>query len=101
MSGPKSDESRLHLLERYREYGFVPLPVNYHEPAFLRKIPAENAQPMQLYFLAIHSDYTNILHDIVDSLLIDHYGLTQDDWIVQQARKSIECAGEHTNDSNS
>lgn len=101
MSGPKSAESRRHLFERYREYGFVSLPVTYHEPAFLRHSQAPNAQPMQLYFLPIHSDCTDILHDIVDTLLIDHYGLAEDDWIVQQARKSIEYAGVLKNESRS
>lgn len=101
MSGPQSDQSRQHLLERYREYGFVPLPVTYHEPAFLRHSQAQNAQPMQLYFLPIHTDCTDILHDVVDTLLIDHYGLAEDDWIVQQARKSIEYAGALKNESRS
>ena len=101
MSGSKSAESRRHLLERYQEYGFIHLPVTYHEPAFLRNAPVQDAQPMQLYFLSIHTDCANILQNVVDSLLIDHYGLTEDNWIVQQARKSIEHAGAYKNESRS
>ena len=33
---PVLKKTRLHLAERYQEYGFVPLPVTYHEPAYVR-----------------------------------------------------------------
>ncbi len=31
----------------------------------------------------------DVLELVIDALLIDHYGLPEDHWIVQQARESI------------
>lgn len=101
MADPAKEKSRPHLIDRYLEYGFVPLPVTYYEPAFVRNAPASAAQPMDLYMLPIHADDCDqpvpcpkLLNDVVDTMLLDHYGLAENDWIVQQARKSIENAGE-------
>jgi hypothetical protein len=110
VSNPMADPARmislLHLAERYREYGFVPLPITYHEPAFVRSGSSDH--PMQLYVLPIHATFrknllsANTLHEIVDTLLLDHYGLLdENDWVVKQARQSIENAGERKNESRS
>jgi hypothetical protein len=99
---PALKKSRLGLLERYREYGFLPLPVTYYEPAHVRNPDigqslsqvTKNAQPMQLLMLFLQdqerSSCPDLLGQVVDALLIEHYGLPEDDWIVRQARESIE-----------
>lgn len=103
---PALKKSRLHLFERYREYGFLPLNVTYHEPAFVRnnenaQSPSENAQPMQLCMLPIHingithSPQHEMLSQVIDALLVGHYGLSESHWIVQQARDSIDKPGEN------
>jgi hypothetical protein len=101
MADPAKEKSRPHLIDRYREYGFVSLPVAYYEPAFVRNASVGTAQLMELYMLPIHADCEQqmpcpkLLNDVVDTMLLDHYGLAENDWIVQQARKSIENAGEN------
>lgn len=106
---PALKKSRLGLLERYQEYGFVPLPVTYHEPAHVRTPDIEqslsqvtkNAQPMQLLMLFFQgqgcSSDPNLLGQVVDALLVEHYGIPEDDWIVRQARESIAEIGEDKN----
>ncbi len=108
---PVLKKSRLHLSERYQEYGFLPLPVTYHEPAYVRNYAngqalsqvIENAEPMQLLLLFLQDMghlSPDLLGRVVDALLVDHYGLSEDDRIVQQARESIKKKGEDQNDSN-
>ncbi len=103
-----SKKPYLHLLARYEEYGFLPLPIVYYEPSFVRGnvdddlLPAtfENAQPMKLYMLPIcaHGQVyllnKKLLNDVIDALLLNHYGLPENHWIVKKARKSIENLGE-------
>jgi hypothetical protein len=109
---PVVKKSRLHLLERYREYGFVPLPVRYHEPAYVRNCDqgqshsqaTNEPEPMQLLLLFLqdqeHLSYPDLLGRVVDALLVEHYGLSEDDWVVQQARESITRIGEDKNGRN-
>lgn len=107
-----SKKSRQHLLERYREYGFLPLPVAYHEPASVRgngdaqslSLPVKDGQPMHLFMLPLQvgadinlSQY-DMLERVIGALLVDHYGLAENHWIVQHARKSIEKLGENNDD---
>lgn len=40
---PALQKTRDHLLKRYQEYGFVHLPVKYHEPASVRSAPQINS----------------------------------------------------------
>ena len=42
----------------------------------------------------------DLLGRVVDALLIEHYGLPEDDWIVRQARESIKKKGEDKNGRN-
>ncbi len=96
ITGPNDPRARLY--EHYKEYGFVPLPITYHEPTSARSLssPAEEiAHPMQLFLLPVHikegaAFSQDILERVIDTFLIEHYGLPQDHWIVQQARESIE-----------
>jgi hypothetical protein len=101
---PALKKSQLGLFERYQEYGFLPLNVTYHEPAFVRHpesplIFSENAQPMQLCLLPIRADGTTqpprreMLNLVIDALLVSHYGLPENHWIVQLARDSIGKEG--------
>lgn len=103
-----SQKPYLHLFARYEEYGFLPLPIAYYEPAFVRgnaDDPSllgalQGAQPMQLYMLPTCSEMQvylqriRLLNSVVDALLLDHYGLAENHEIVKQARKSIENLGE-------
>lgn len=100
IADPALKKSRLGLFERYQEYGFLPLNVTYHEPAFVRhpessQIPSENAQPMQLCLLPIRAygitqlPQREMLNQVIEALLVSHYGLPENHWIVQLARDSI------------
>ncbi len=98
---PVLKKSRLHLFNRYQEYGFLPLDIKYHEPAFVRTYAAFSAEavPMRLCILPtingrIYSFNGELLNQVVDALLVDHYGLPESDWVVQKARDSIGASGE-------
>jgi hypothetical protein len=108
---PALKKARLHLSQRYQEYGFIPLPVTYHEPAFVRTCEngqslsqmIRTAEPMQLLMLPLRDQghlSPDLLGQVVDAFLIEHYGLPEDDWIVQQAREPIEKIGEGKNGRN-
>jgi hypothetical protein len=106
---PAWEKARLHLFDRYREYGFAPLPVTCHEPSFVRnpadtQSSAKNAPPMQLCMLPINDcappSQHKVLSDVIDALLVDHYGLPESHWIVKQARESIEKSGENHDERN-
>lgn len=99
ISGPNDPRARLH--EHYKEYGAVPLPITYHEPDSARNLSApteENAHPMQLYIFPAHIKQdedlldADMLERVITAFLVDHYGLPEDYWIVQQARQSIKNA---------
>lgn len=104
---PVAKKTRLHLRDRYLEYGFSPLPVIYHEPAFVRYNAdnqscselSENAEPMQLCMLSfetgkgMYSSQNGMLNAVIDALLVSHYGLSEDHWIVRQTRHSIKKTG--------
>ena len=103
-TNPALKESRMGLFKRYREYGFLPLDVIYHEPAFVRhpenpQIPSEDAQPMRLCMLPLtakgttQSPQPEILNQVIDALLVNHYGLPENHWIIQQARNSMGKQG--------
>jgi len=108
---PVLKKSRLHLSERYQEYGFLPLPVTYHEPACVRNPDngqllsqvTDDAEPMQLLMLFLQGQgciSPDLLNRVVDALLVEHYGLPEDDLLVRQARESIKRIGDDKNDSN-
>jgi hypothetical protein len=94
---PALKTSLNHLLERYQKYGFVKLPIRYNEPASVRGIDSEqeDAHPMHLCLLPLfEKDEINpptreILGSVISALLMDHYGLSEDHWIVKQAQDSI------------
>lgn len=98
LTGPNDPRARLY--EHYKEYGFVPLPITYHEPDSARNLLSsteDNAHPMQLFILPVHIKENDIfsvdtLEWVINVFLVEHYGLSQDHWIVQEALKSIEKA---------
>lgn len=99
ITGPNDPRVRLH--EHYKEYGAVPLPITYHEPDSARNLSTpteENMHPMQLYIFPVHVRQADdlrsadMLERVINAFLVDHYGLAENHWIVQQARKSIEKA---------
>lgn len=99
ITSPNDPRARLH--EHYREYDAVALPITYHEPDSARNLSAPtegNAHPMQLYLFPVHIKQAEdllsaaMLERVINSFLVDHYGLPEDHWIVQQARQSIEMA---------
>lgn len=94
---PVLKRSLNHLLERYQKHGFVKLPIRYNEPASVRGMDSEqvDAHPMHLCLLPLfEKDEINlpnreILGLVISALLMDHYGLSKDHWIVKQAQNSI------------
>jgi hypothetical protein len=97
LTGPNDPRARLY--EHYKEYGFVLLPITYHEPDSARNLlsPVEaNMHPMKLFILPLHINEktelfsADMLERVINTFLVEHYGLPEDHWIVQQARRSIE-----------
>lgn len=101
VNDPVLKASRDHLLERYLGYGFVHLPVKYHEPASVRGLSEEAQQKsaplMHLCMLPLRETDQDTLFKpvtlkmVVDALLLDHYLLPENHWIVKQAYESIEA----------
>ena len=93
-------QRRAHLIERYRSFGMIQLPMKYCEPPYIlglgaKEIPAkETFHPMQLGVFPIDGggfdphDPT-VLADCVLAFLVDHYRLPADHWAVQRALDSI------------
>jgi hypothetical protein len=105
LEDPDQKKSREDLLARYQRSGFIFLPIISHEPAFIRKdgvdssLPDKTSPPMRLCILPAQSNdkinmlEAGMLHQVIDVLLIDHYGLEEDHWIVKQARASVSTQG--------
>ena len=93
------------LAARYREYGMVELPVEYHEPRYspgratlLDPDGVEQVafQRAQLGIFPIDGEQVDVndllfLTDTARALLNDHYGLPEEHWIVQRALESIQA----------
>ncbi|MEW5872742.1 MAG: hypothetical protein AB1894_26015 [Chloroflexota bacterium] len=94
----------LPLAQRYTDYGFVHLPVEYYEPPVTPDLAAlVDAKEVetkvgyrQLYLGAFGIPGGNFnpsdpqtLREVLEMLLIDHYNLPEDHWIMQTALKSI------------
>lgn len=45
--------------------------------------------PLREKGIPVNPPNRDALELVIDTLLMDHYGLSEDHWIVQQARKSI------------
>lgn len=90
------------LLKQYRRYGFLDLPVTYYEPPFIvdpyseththQHLQDKDFYPMQLgVFPLDQPDLSSptILKDLISAFLIDHYGMMESHWAVQEAFNSI------------
>ncbi|MBN1179595.1 MAG: hypothetical protein JXD18_10300 [Anaerolineae bacterium] len=91
------------LVARYREFGFVELPVVYHEPHFRQARTQDNvaeslaqADFRRAYLggFPIHPERFDpsdavMLETVVRAFMLDHYHLPMDHWAVAQALRSI------------
>ena len=91
------------LVARYREFGFVELPVEYYEPRYTqpRMGPGEPTDTRQVAFQRTHfgvfptdsaSDAptgAGIVTSAVLAFMADHYGLPETHWAVARALASI------------
>ena len=91
------------LLETFKKYGMVELDVKYHEPPTPESIkPLMNMssflevgyKPMYLGVYPIDTDGNDVKkiemqEEFIYALLIDHYGLPKDHWVLAEALKSI------------
>lgn len=89
------------LVARYRQFGFVELPVEYYEPRFCRARNGIGASvgEEQIEWTRMHLGGLPIggfdpadpamLTNVVLAFMVDHYGLPQNHWAVQRALESI------------
>lgn len=88
------------LVAQYQRYGFLTLPINYHEPPFIIHTPTDHGRltdeaflPMKLGIFpsqpANHYQDAAVLKALIYAFLIDHYGMIDTHWSVQQAIQSI------------
>ncbi len=95
---------RARLIERYHEYGYIDLPVEYYEPPFIQgkeEVLVDPAAIADRDFLRLKlgifpcpgGQFDLNDADMVSSLtcafLVDHYGLPEDHWVVRRALESI------------
>ena len=93
------------LVARYREFGFVELPVEYYEPRYAqpRTGPGEPTDAGQVIFQRTHfgvfpSDGApdnptgpGVVTSAVLAFMVDHYGLPETHWVVARAVASTAC----------
>ncbi len=89
-----AQRGRRRLQARYHEYGFVDLPVTYVEPPTIEGTPLaggrDDFQRMELALLPMREAPLDpadpqMLKQVIFALLVDHYGLSETHWAVQQA----------------
>lgn len=93
------------LIPTYHRYGVIELPVVYYEPMFPEQqirydstLAPEDIHYERVYlsvfpteFQPMDRDDPEVLSNLVLALLIDFYGLPDDNWAVQRALESIRC----------
>jgi hypothetical protein len=93
-------------VERYREYGFVDLALDYAEPVFpddaeVTDGPADPAhmvfKPAQVGVFPVTGGGfdpadAEAVSQFIRAFLVDHYGLPETHWAVQRAVQSITAA---------
>ena len=91
------------LVARYREFGFVELPVKYFEPRYAqpRTGPSEPTDAGQVAFQRTHFGFfptggapdnlagPGVVTNAVLAFMVDHYGLPETHWAVARALASI------------
>ena len=90
------------LVERYKQYGFVELPVEYYEPPFTPGL-AEIVDPSELQKFGYRRLYlgafaipgggfdpddSSMMCQIIETLLFDHYQMQPEHWTVRMA---LQC----------
>lgn len=98
-------EIEQYLCPRYfGKYGYIRLPIDYLEPSFTAEAKPflNDTTPLEfrsitLGILPADSELFDsldekMLNDVVLALLVDHYGLPEDHWVVRRARASIQTA---------
>ena len=92
------------LVARYREFGFIELPVEYYEPRYAqpRTGPSEPTDPGLVTFQRTHfgvfpTGYVPdnptgqaVVRSAVLAFMTDHYGLPETHWVVTRALASID-----------
>jgi GNAT superfamily N-acetyltransferase len=93
------------LVARYREFGFVELPVEYYEPHYAqpRSGPSEPTDADRVAFRRTHFGVfpvggapdnptgPGVVTRAVLAFMVDHYGLPETHWAVARAVASIAC----------
>jgi hypothetical protein len=93
------------LVARYREFGFVELPVEYNEPRYTqpRAGPSEPTDGDQVSFQRTHFGVfpiggaadnptgPGVVTNAVLAFMVDHYGLPETHWAVLRALTSLAC----------
>jgi hypothetical protein len=91
------------VLEVFKKYGMIELNIKYHEPPAPESVKPlidtlsltkVNYKPMYLGVYPIDADSfnvqkTEVQKEFIQALLIDHYELSADHWVVVDALKSI------------
>jgi len=91
------------LLERYKHYGFVELPVEYYEPpdsyepgTFRSEMEPDFAtyRPMYMGIFPARPAFVDptegdLLRDVLLAFYVDHYGLPEDHWTIQRALQTF------------
>ncbi len=93
------------LVARYREYGFMELPIEYHEPRLrqgnvaaltpdeIEKIEFRQGSlgvfPLTKQQLSMNDSV--LLSNAALAFLVDHYELPENHWAVQRALDAIKC----------
>ncbi|MBN1679625.1 MAG: hypothetical protein JW966_04985 [Anaerolineae bacterium] len=94
------------LWRYYTEYGYVKLPVDYREPSFSQEaeVYIEQNDKKELQFRQIelgilpcnHAHFnpndSEMLKNVIFALLVDHYELPEDHWVIRHALKSRSAA---------
>ncbi len=93
------------LVQRYQQYGFVELALDYHEPLLpggrltpvpLDKIEKTEFHRLQIGLFPIAHDHINpndptLLANAALALLVDHYNVPESHWSVRRALDSINA----------
>jgi len=91
------------IVKQFNKYGMVSLPVKYFEPPApenvsglmdTRILEVTGFKPMTLGIYPFNEDEVDLLsyHNLVNfvkAILVDHYGLPEDHWVVRESLESI------------
>nr|MBA3534558.1 hypothetical protein [Ardenticatenales bacterium] len=103
-----AQQGRRRLQARYHDYGFIDLPVDYFEPPTIEGYPLvsdvtlqrDGFQRMELALFPMREEPFDPSdpkghQQVIFALLIDHYGLDETHWAVQQALRTHSAEEGH------